>query len=113
MTTLHHHNERDALVLTPDGSIDAGDVPALLATAARLVDDDSRGTVVLDLSLLRSGGLAAVDAVLRLHLIARRCGRPLLIRHTPVPLERALELTGLRDILPRREACSCRGCTEW
>lgn len=112
MTTLRHHTEPETLVLTPDGSIETGEVPALLEMAARLLDDEPRGTVVLDLSLLRLSGLAAIDALMRLHLIARRRGRPLLIRHTPGPLGRALERTGLSETLPLREACSCRVCSE-
>ncbi|MDN5856629.1 MAG: hypothetical protein L0K86_28100, partial [Actinomycetia bacterium] len=77
MTTLRHHTEPDALVLTLDGSIDDRDVPTLLAATTRVLDDDPRGAVVVDLWLVRRPGLAAIDALMRLHLIARRCGRPL------------------------------------
>jgi hypothetical protein len=112
VTTLQHHKEQDAPVLTPDGSIDTGEVPAPLAAANRLLDEQPRGLVVLDLSLIRLPGLETIDAVMRLHLIARRRGRPLQIRHTPAPLEHALQQAGLSDTLPLRESCRCRVCTE-
>ena len=83
MTTLQHHKEQDALVLTPDGSIATSDVRALLRAANRLVKEHPRGMVVLDLSLVRLPGLETIDAVMRLHLIAKRRGRPLQITAHP------------------------------
>jgi anti-anti-sigma regulatory factor len=112
MTTLQHHMEQDALVLTPDGCIATSDVPALLAAANRLVDEHPRGTVVLDLSLVRLPGLETIDAVMRLHLTTKRRGRPLQIRHTPAPLEHVLRQAGLSDTLRLHEPCPCRVCTE-
>jgi anti-anti-sigma factor len=112
VTRLRHHTEPDALVLTPDGHIDTRDVHALLAAVARLLDDEPRGRVVLDLSLVRTPGLATIDALMRLHLSTRRRGRPMLIRHTPAMLEQALAMTGLSDTLPPRDACNCRVCGE-
>ena len=109
---LRHHTEPDALVLTPDGSIHTDDVPDLLVTAGRLLDDEPRGAVVLDLSLLRLPGLAAIDALMRLHLIVRRRGRALTIRHVPGSLRRALERAGVTTTLPLRRSCDCRVCHE-
>ncbi len=112
MTSLRHHTEPDTLVLTPDGIINTGDVPALLRAAQAMLDEGARTKVVLDLSLIQAPGLAAIDAVMRLHLLARRCGRSLDIRHVPPSLEKALQQTGLSESLPLRETCGCRVCTE-
>jgi anti-anti-sigma factor len=112
VTRLRHHTEPDTLVLTPDGTIHAGEVPALLTAADALLDEGSRTTVVLDLSLVRTPGLAAIDALMRLHLLARRRGRSLKIRHITPRLEQALQQTGLSVSLPLRETCHCRVCAE-
>ncbi len=111
MTRLRHHSEPDALVLTLDGTIHTGEVQALLADAHTLLDDESRTTVVLDLSLVRAPGLAAIDVVMRLHLLARRRGRSLEIRHVPASLAQVLDQAGLSESLPLHEACRCRACS--
>ena len=112
MTTLLHHREPGALVLTPDGSISSDDVPVLLANAARLLDDEPGESVVVDLSLVRLPDLWTVEVLMRLHLSTLRRGRTLLIRHIPAPLEQVLEYTGLSAALPPREACDCRVCVQ-
>jgi len=112
VTRLRHHTEPDTLVLTPDGTIDTCEVPALLTAAAALLDVGPRTTVALDLSLLRAPGLAAIDALMRLHLLARRRSRSMKIRHIPPLLEQALQQTGLSESLPLQETCRCRVCAE-
>lgn len=98
------------MVLTPDGSISSDDVPELLATAARLLDDEPGGSVVVDLWLVRLPDLWTIEVLMRLRLSTLRQGRPLLIRHTPARLEQVLEHTGLSAALPPREGCDCRVC---
>jgi anti-anti-sigma regulatory factor len=110
VTTLLHHREPGALVLTPHGSIGSDDVPELLATAARLLDGEPGESVVIDLSLVGRPDLWTIEVLMRLRLSTLRRGRPLLIRHTPAPLAQVLEYTGLSAALPLREACDCRVC---
>jgi ABC-type transporter Mla MlaB component len=62
-----------------------GDVDLVTCDVGELADPDS----------------AAVDALARLQLTARRQGRSIRLRHAPVKLQDLLVMTGLCDELPR------------
>jgi ABC-type transporter Mla MlaB component len=75
------------------------DVPALCAHLAGLLDEGV-SVVVCDVSTVAGADAAAVDALARLHLAARRRGRRILIRGGDPHLVGLLRLVGLRDALP-------------
>ena len=65
---------------------------------ALFVDDDVR-IVVIDVSEVVDPDAAALDALARLHLTARRLGRGIRIRHTCAQLEELAAFAGLREVL--------------
>ena len=56
--------------------------------------------VPCDVSWLQCPDLAAVDALARLQLSARRRGQPICLVHAAAELVELLELCGLGDVLP-------------
>ena len=109
MTTLHHHTEPNTLVLTLDGTVHPAEVPAVRAAAARLMVAVRAG-VVVDLSLAGDQGLATVDVLAHLCLMARRLGREFRIRHSSPTLRQLLDLSGLAEALQAGDECGCRAC---
>ncbi|MBH5336080.1 STAS domain-containing protein [Streptomyces pactum] len=67
------------------------------AGAAR---DAGEPPVICDVAGLTGPGLAAMDALARLQLIARRHGRRLRLRRAAPPLRELIALAGLGDVLP-------------
>jgi hypothetical protein len=55
--------------------------------------------VVCDVGRVSHPDLGTVDALARLQLTARRCGRQVLLRRARLELEGLLALTGLSDVL--------------
>jgi STAS domain len=100
MTVLHRRTEPNALVLAVGGRVRPEDVQEIVATAAQMMRDDDSARVVLDLALLQSRGLPAVDAVVQIQLAARRLGRCVGVRNAAPELQRLLAFVGLGDLLP-------------
>jgi anti-anti-sigma regulatory factor len=59
-------------------------------------DDES---VMVDLSGVTSPDLATIDALTRLELVARRTGRPLMLRNASEQLCELLTFAGLADVV--------------
>jgi anti-anti-sigma regulatory factor len=104
MTLLHRRTEPNALVLAVGGCVRPDDVQEVVATAAQMMRDDDSERVVLDLALLQSRGLSAVDAVVQIQLAARRQGRCVEVRNAAPEMQRLLAFVGLGDLLPPAEA---------
>jgi anti-anti-sigma regulatory factor len=104
MTVLHRRTEPNALVLVLGGRVRPEDVQEVVATAAQMMRDDDSARVVLDLALLQSRGLSAVDAVVQIQLAARRRGRRVWVRNAAPEMQRLLAFVGLGDLLPPAEA---------
>jgi len=100
MTVLHRHTESNALVLAVGGLVRPTEVRELVATALLMMRDDDSVRVVLDLALLESRGLTAVDAVVQLQLAARRQGRCVGVRNAAPEMQRLLAFVGVGDLLP-------------
>lgn len=112
MIALHAHSEPGTLVLTLDGEVGPWDVAPLAWTASEaLASEDPGHAVVLDLALVSGPGLAAVETIVRLDLIARRRGHRTRIRHVPQALARALDRAGLGHAATATQPCACRTCT--
>lgn len=104
MAVLHRHAEPNALVLAMGGRVRPTEVGALVATAVRMMRDDDSARVVLDLTLLQSRGLTAVDVVVQIQLAARRQGHRVGVRNAAPEMQRLLAFVGLGDLLPPAEA---------
>jgi anti-anti-sigma factor len=62
---------------------------------------DGHGPVVLDLSALRFMDVSGVRLALRLRSRAQLHGVDLSLMEGPAPVERVIELTGMRRYVPR------------
>jgi anti-anti-sigma regulatory factor len=100
MAVLHRHTESNTLVLAVGGSVRPTDVRELVATALQMMRDDDSARVVLDLALLQSRDLTAVDAVVQLQLALRRQGRCVGVRNAAPEMQRLLAFVGLADLTP-------------
>ncbi|MFG3495232.1 STAS domain-containing protein [Streptomyces sp. NPDC047928] len=92
---------RDPIVLRLAGPVEPADVPRLRARLAEQLGARAspEQTVVVDVTDLAGPGLAAVDALARLHLTARRLGHRLTVRGADADLRALLDLVGLADRL--------------
>lgn len=104
MTVLHRRTEPNTLVLALGGHVRPEDVQEVVATAAQMMRDDDSARVVLDLALLQSRGLSAVDAVVQIQLAASREGRRVWVRNAAPKMQRLLAFVGLGDLLPPAQA---------
>ncbi|GAA4903634.1 STAS domain-containing protein [Streptomyces coeruleoprunus] len=92
--------DTDPIVLKLADPIEPPDVPRLCAELAeQLGARASPGHVVVDVAALTRPGLAAVDALARLHLTARRLGHPLAVRNAGPQLLALLALVGLTELV--------------
>ncbi|MGH3315432.1 MAG: STAS domain-containing protein [Nocardioidaceae bacterium] len=104
MTVLHRRTEPNTLVLAVGGRVRPEDVQEVVAAAAQIIRDDDSEQVVLDLTLLQSRGLSAVDVVVQIQLAARRQGHCVGVRNAAPEMQRLLAFVGLGDLLPPVEA---------
>ncbi|MCP9944848.1 STAS domain-containing protein [Streptomyces somaliensis] len=94
--------DRDPVVLRLGGPIGPADATRLRDELAALLDGAAPGAaVVVDAAPLVRPDLAAVDALARLQLAARRRGHPLTVRNAGPGLRALLTLAGLADRLLR------------
>jgi ABC-type transporter Mla MlaB component len=82
------------------GSIAPADIPRICAAAHRLMAATEDGTVVCDVEALVSPDAAAVDALARLQLAARRLHREIRLERASEELAALIELSGLSDVIP-------------
>jgi ABC-type transporter Mla MlaB component len=84
--------------------VSRGEMTALLARVRPFPCAGSAGMVVCDLGGWGRADLGTVDALARLHLLARRRGRRLRLRQVPPELADLIRLTGLAGVLVGSEA---------
>ncbi|MFJ8695180.1 STAS domain-containing protein [Streptomyces roseolilacinus] len=95
----------DPIVLRVGGLIEPADAPRLCGELTALLDGAAPGAAIaVDAAALVRPGLAAVDALARLHLTAHRLGHPLTVRNARPDLRALLTLVGLADRLLRPPA---------
>jgi ABC-type transporter Mla MlaB component len=84
------------------GAIAEGDVPALCARLARLLDAPGVQTLVCDVHGVDPADAAAVDGLARMQLTALRRGRRIKFDRAPSELRDLIHLVGLSDVLSGR-----------
>ena len=92
--------EPSIILIAIDGPIDRADVPSLCDRFRVLLADARQRQVVCDVGALTSPAAAAVDALARLQLIARRLGRDVRFCGASSELMELLSLAGLLEVLP-------------
>ena len=95
------------LVVTIRGAIVHADAERLTDRLRASLRASAAGTVVCDVAGLVEVDMAAVDALARLALVARRDGRRLRLRGASPALRELIALSGLAGVLhvePRRQA---------
>jgi ABC-type transporter Mla MlaB component len=80
--------------------IDRADIRELCNRVRALLEGSDADMVVCDVRALVDPDVAAVDALARLQLAARRMGGRVQLLHAPSELQDLLALTGLRDVVP-------------
>ncbi|MCP9957598.1 STAS domain-containing protein [Streptomyces sudanensis] len=92
--------DTEPIVLRVGGPVGPADARRLCGELTALLDRAAPGAaVVVDAARLTRPDLAAVDALARLHLTARRRGHPLTVRDAGPGLRALLSLAGLADRL--------------
>jgi ABC-type transporter Mla MlaB component len=89
-----------SVVLIVGGLISRAAVPWLCERVRRLLERGDADLVTCDVAALDEPDLAAIDALARLQLTARRMGRSIQLRHVQTKLADLLALTGLCEELP-------------
>ena len=92
--------EPGTTVLVLGGSIAPADVAGLCERARSLLESSDAELVVCDVGTLVDPDAAAVDALARLQLTARRLGRRVLLREACGELQDLLAMMGLGEVLP-------------
>jgi anti-anti-sigma regulatory factor len=91
------------IVVVLGAPVSPGDACALCRRLELLLAGDGVHGVVCDVGALACPDLAAVGAVARLHLVARRRGHRLRLVHAARTLEELLVLVGLGDVVAVEE----------
>lgn len=87
-------------VLVIGGPIDPADIPALCQRAEALLEGSDADLVFCDVGAVEDPDAAAVDALARLQLTAKRLGREVRLFHAGSELQELLALMGLDDVVP-------------
>lgn len=90
----------DAVVWVLAGPLTRAGVPDLCARLRDRLHGVEPGWVTCDVAALTAPDAAAVEALARLQLTARRHGSRIRLRHAGIRLRGLLALTGLGDVLP-------------
>jgi ABC-type transporter Mla MlaB component len=93
--------EPDTVVLVFSGRIGRADIPRLCERARGLLQAGDADRVVCDVSAVVDPDAAALDALARLQLTARRLGHVVRVRHACIELQELLTLTGLDVVVPQ------------
>ena len=91
--------DADALVIAIVAPLEPARVAPLCARVAAVLDERPVRLVVCDVATV-SGDLAAVDALARLALLARRRQTAMRLEHASAELQAIITLAGLADVLP-------------
>ncbi|MEA2608216.1 MAG: hypothetical protein QOJ75_459 [Chloroflexota bacterium] len=91
--------EPSVIIFVIDGPIDRAGLPGLHDRFRLLLDGDVPDRIVCDVGALRPDA-AAVDALARLQLTARRLGCEVWLSHASGELQELLGLMGLQAALP-------------
>ncbi|MEV6792478.1 STAS domain-containing protein [Streptomyces sp. NPDC051320] len=86
------------IALVVAGPVGRADVPRLCAELRALLTSTGASVVDCDVGALTCPDLAAVEAVVRLRLTARRHGSRVRLRNAAPALVALLELVGLADV---------------
>ncbi|WP_207938937.1 STAS domain-containing protein [Actinomadura darangshiensis] len=89
----------EPFVLALGPSLSRGDVPRLCASLAAALDPDEPRPAYCDVVTVTDPDMVTVDALLRLHLTARRRGHRLRFRGAGPDLLSLLSLTGFLSVL--------------
>lgn len=87
------------------GPVDPGAIPALCLLVRRLLEQVGAETVVCDVRALGPPDPAALEAVARVRLTARRLGRSMYLSGACPRLQDLLVIAGLDDVLPVVNPC--------
>lgn len=96
--------EPGPIVFRLGAAVERGDIPELIAHLRACLEEHPGDPVVCDIGGLVRADLAAVEALARLRLVARRYGRPFRLRHASAELIELLALVGLSAIVPAEPA---------
>lgn len=94
------HPGSPAVLLVLSGTVGPGDVAALCAEVAGLLDGSRGLAIQCDVAALAGPGLAAVEALARLKLTVARLGHRIRFCRVPREMLELLVLTGLDEVLP-------------
>ena len=89
-----------ATVIVLSGEIRPADIPGLCTRARSLLQAGGAGVVICDVGAVTVPDAAAVDAVARLQLTAKRLGREMKVRNACAEMQELIALTGLSHVLP-------------
>ena len=78
------------------------DVPALCDDVCSLLRESDAELILCDVGAVVDADVAAVEALARLHVAARRLGRRMHVRNASPAFEALLAFMGLGDVLPVR-----------
>jgi ABC-type transporter Mla MlaB component len=76
------------------------DIPGLCESVREVLKGSDADLVVCDVAALVDPDAVTVDALARLQLTARRCGRRVRLRHACGELQDLIALMGLSDVVP-------------
>jgi ABC-type transporter Mla MlaB component len=88
------------LVLTVEGPITAATIAELCGRLRAVLEGSDVSVLSCDVKSIAQADVAALDALARLQLTARRMGRSVRLRHVSNPLHDLLHLTGWSAIVP-------------
>jgi ABC-type transporter Mla MlaB component len=89
----------DELTLILIGPMTRAGIGSLCRRARRLLDESGASLVTLDLRTIARPDAVTIDALARLHLVARRSGRRIRFRHACPEIDELMALMGLADVL--------------
>src|SRR5712691_152327 len=93
-------SEPRTIVLLLGGPLLPGDIPSLCDHARELFEGSVGDFVVCDVGAVVDPDATTVDALARLQLTAKRCGRRLRLRRASSELRDLLGLMGFGDVVP-------------
>jgi len=96
--------EPRSIVLLIGGPIARADGPALCESARALLEGTGADILVCDVGAVVHADLAAVDALARVQLVARRRGCRMVLQRASLELRELLAYAGLTEALPLRPA---------
>jgi anti-anti-sigma factor len=91
------HRRDDVAVVQPHGELDLDSIDSLRAALDRI---ENVGRLVLDLRGLSFIGSTGLHLLMALHAHAQASGFELMIVAPPAPVDRAIRLSGLDEVLP-------------